>query len=165
MRNLHATAGILALTLVALFWTASLTAEIAGDREAMAAVKTAIAWGLLALVPAVVAANGSGFGLARPRPRDGHGLPPLLARKRRRGIAVAAIGLTVLMPCALWLASAANAPGPLPATFHAVQALELAGGALNATLLAMNARDGRRLRAPRRRVTHLAPAAPENRAA
>jgi hypothetical protein len=147
-----------ALTLVVVFWIASLAAELAGDRQTIAATKTAIAWGLLVLVPSVIAANGSGFGLARLRTRKGHRLPPVLARKQRRGMAVAAIGLTVLMPCALWLAWAATGTEPLSGTFHSVQTLELAGGAINACLLAMNARDGRRLRAPRHRSPHHATA-------
>jgi hypothetical protein len=142
---------MMALALVIVFWVASVAAEIVGDRQTIATTKTAIAWGLLVLVPSVIAANGSGLRLARLRTRIGHRLPPLLARKQRRGIAVAVIGLTVLMPCALWLASAANGAGPLSGMFHAVQALELVGGTINASLLAMNARDGRRLRAPRQR--------------
>lgn len=151
MRRLHAAGGLIALSLVVAFWVASVAAEISGDRQTIAVAKEAIAWGLLLLVPSVMAANGSGFRLARPRTRAGHRLPALLARKRRRGIAVAAIGLTVLTPCALWLAWAAHGAEPLSGTFHAVQALELVGGTVNAGLLAMNARDGRRVRAPRQR--------------
>jgi hypothetical protein len=155
---------MMALTLVIGFWIASLAAEVAAEQQTIAAVKTAIAWGLLALVPAVIAANGSGFGLAQLRTRKGHRVPPLLARKQRRGIAVAAIGLTVLMPCALWLAWAANGAEPLSGTFHAVQALELIGGAINASLLALNARDGLRLRGPRHRLHRHAAAAAGTRA-
>jgi hypothetical protein len=150
MARLHRFAGILALVLVLLAWLATAVTELTGSREAVAAVKSAIAWGLLALVPAVVAANGSGWTMASARRSRGGALPAPLRRKQRRGAVVAGLGLFVLVPCALWLAGASSRPGPLPESFVAVQALELAAGAVNATLLALNARDGYRMRAPRR---------------
>jgi hypothetical protein len=147
MRSLHRAAGIVAFALVALFWSTSVIVELVASREAIAAAKEAIAWGLLALVPAVVAANGSGVYRARARTGRGNRLPKLLVRKRRRGIAVAVIGLTVLLPCALWLAWEAPGTGPLSGTFHAVQAIELVAGGINLILLGLNARDGYRMRA------------------
>jgi hypothetical protein len=150
MRLLHRTAAVSALTLVGTFWLASVVVELAGSREAIAVVKQAIAWGLLLLVPSVIAANASGMQQARARIRNGRAMPLLLARKQRRGIAVAAIGLFVLAPCALWLASRASLPAPLDRSFHVIQGLELAGGAANFVLLALNARDGLRMRKPRR---------------
>lgn len=152
MVPLHRVAGVLALTLVVLAWLATAVTEAAGSREAIATVKQVIAWGLLLLVPAVVAANGSGWTLGAKRRSDDGQLPAWLRRKQRRGIAVAALGLMVLAPCALWLAAASTRPGPLPDGFFAVQALELAAGAVNATLLTLNARDGYRMRSRRRRM-------------
>jgi hypothetical protein len=146
MRTIHRTAGIVAFALVAIFWSTSVIVELVGSREAIAAAKLGIAWGLAALVPAVIVANGSGVYRARSRTRPGGGLPPLLVRKRRRGAAVAAIGFTVLLPCALWLAWHASGNAPLSGTFHAVQAIELAGGGINLILLGLNARDGYRMR-------------------
>ena len=146
MRTIHRVAGIAAFSLVAIFWSTSVIVELIGSREAIAITKEAIAWGLVALVPAVIAANGSGVYQARARAGHGGVLPKLLVRKRRRGIAVAGIGLTVLAPCALWLAYQASGSGPLSGTFHSVQAIELAGGGINMILLGLNARDGYRMR-------------------
>jgi hypothetical protein len=148
MVRLHRVAGVLALALVTLFWLATVLAELAGTREAIAMVKQAIAWGLLLLVPTIIAANGTGWRLTLRRRAGNRALPPLLTTKLRRGIAVAALGLLVLVPSALWLAAVSARPGPLPDVFFAVQALELAAGATNATLLMLNARDGYRMRAP-----------------
>lgn len=148
MRTLHRIAGMAALGLVATFWMASAVVELAGSRGAVDAVKQGIAWGLLVLVPSVIAANVSGMREAHSRTPAGRRLPPLLARKRRRGIIVAVVGLTVLAPCALWLAWRTSLAAPLDATFHAVQGVELVGGAINFVLLALNARDGYRMRKP-----------------
>lgn len=155
MNHLHRIGGVLALALVLLFWTATVTSLALGDHAAIVRVKTTIAWGLLALVPAVIAANATGFRLAEQRRRPGRALPRLLARKQRRGIIVAVLGLTVLVPCALWLASSASSD-TYSRTYWTLQLIELGAGAVNATLLALNARDGRRMR-PARRPAAIAP--------
>jgi hypothetical protein len=59
---------------------------------------------------------------------------------------IAANGLLFLVPCAIFLSRRASA-GSFDATFYAVQLLELAAGATNVTLLALNVRDGLRLAA------------------
>jgi len=106
--------------------------------SAVASVKTAIAWALLALVPALAASGASGVILAQGR-RE-----PVLDAKRARTRLAAANGLLVLVPAALWLAAKGRA-GELDAAFYAVQAVELVAGAVNVTLLARNMRDGFRL--------------------
>ncbi|MBL8587142.1 MAG: hypothetical protein JNK46_01295 [Methylobacteriaceae bacterium] len=137
--RLHAAAGAAALVLVATFQIATLAVEIAGDASAIARVKTAIAWGLLALVPAMAAAGATGARLAGSPPR---GLP---ARKAKRMKVIAANGVAILVPSALFLAMKANA-GAFDAVFVAVQALEIVAGLGNATLLALNLRDGLAMR-------------------
>ena len=137
--RLHAAAGAAALALVATFQIATLSVEIAGDGAAVARVKTAIAWGLLALVPAMAAAGGTGARLAGAPPR---GLP---ARKAKRMRIIAANGVVILVPAALFLAMKANA-GALDAAFYTVQAFEIAAGLVNAALLALNLRDGLAMR-------------------
>jgi hypothetical protein len=102
----------------------------------------------LLLAPAIVSTNVTGLREARRRTRSGTQLPKLLIRKRQRGIAIAAIGMTVLVPCALWLAWRANA-GRIEGWFHLVQGIELVAGAINLALLSLNARDGYRMRTPR----------------
>jgi hypothetical protein len=142
-------AGLAALGLVGTFWTASVVVELVGDRDLIATTKQAIAWGLLLLVPAVMTTNATGFRELRRRTPRGRAVPRLLARKLRRGVAVAILGVTVLVPCALWLAWTTADPGPLTGTFHVVQAIELAVGAVNLVLLSLNARDGFRMRPAR----------------
>ncbi len=73
------------------------------------------------LIPALAAAGGSGFILAKGR-RTG-----LIGTKIKRMPIIAANSILVLIPSALYLASKAKA-GELDTAFYAVQALELAAG-------------------------------------
>jgi hypothetical protein len=164
MSHAHRIGGIVALALVLLFWTATVVSLAVGNHAAVATVKTAIAWGLLLLVPAVMTANATGFKLARLRRPAGRALPPLLARKQQRGIIVAALGLTVLAPCALWLAASVSSRAHSPA-YWTVQFIELTAGAVNVTLLALNARDGLRMRPARRIAAATASPTPRQRLA
>lgn len=139
VRKIHPVAGGLAMGIIACFMTATILSELSGDPAAIASVKAAIAWGLIALVPAMAAAGASGFALAKT-PHKG-----LVAAKAARMKIIAANGLLVLVPAALTLRAwaAAGAFGP---AFYAVQALELCAGALNIALMAGNMRDGLRMR-------------------
>ena len=65
---------------------------------------------------------------------------------------IAANGILVLIPSALFLAFKAKA-AEFDATFYAVQALELVAGATNITLLGLNMRDGLRMTGRLRRQT------------
>ncbi len=58
---------------------------------------------------------------------------------------IAANGVLVLVPAALFLAAKARA-GEFDAGFYAVQAVELAAGAVNIALLGLNMRDGMRMK-------------------
>ena len=71
------------------------------------------------LVPALAAAGGSGFAMTKAR------RPGLVAAKINRMPFIAANGLLILIPSALFLASKAQA-AEFDAAFYAVQALELA---------------------------------------
>jgi hypothetical protein len=135
----HAAAGALALLCIGLFWVATLVAEIFLDAGSVAAVKNAIVAAMALLIPALAATGASGFVLAQGR--GGR----LLQAKQRRMKFIAANGLLVLLPSAYALAVLASR-GRLDGVFYAVQALELAAGALNVTLIALNMRDGARLR-------------------
>ncbi|MGO9773237.1 MAG: hypothetical protein ACLPSW_27565, partial [Roseiarcus sp.] len=64
---------------------------------------------------------------------------------------IAANGVLILIPSALFLASKASA-GVFDTSFYAVQALELIAGATNLTLLGLNMRDGLRLKGRLRRA-------------
>lgn len=135
----HPTAGALALLTIATFWLSTALSELFGAEATVIAVKTAIPWGFLVLVPALMAAGGSGFALAKGR-RGG-----VISAKIKRMPLIAANGLLVLIPCALYLAAKARA-GEFDAAFYAVQALELIAGAANITLLVLNMRDGLKMK-------------------
>ncbi|MBK1650502.1 hypothetical protein [Rhabdochromatium marinum] len=144
-KRIHPIAGALALLIILTFWIATVLAETLGDTAAIVAVKTAIPWGLLILIPALAAAGGSGFALGRGRSED------LVATKRRRMPLIAANGLLVLVPCAFFLAFKAGAR-ELDGVFYAVQGLELVAGAINCTMLGLSLRDGLRLSGRLRRA-------------
>ncbi|WP_369250098.1 hypothetical protein [Streptomyces sp. R41] len=143
--RVHAAAGVLALSLITLFFTSSVVVEIFGDEHAVSTVKTAIALALIVLVPSMAIAGASGRSLSSGRRRA-----PLIRRKQRRTAVAAAVGLLVLVPCAVTLQSLA-AEREFGTQFSLIQTVELIGGAVNITLLALNARDGRLLSAASRR--------------
>ena len=87
------------------------------------------------LVPALAATGGTGFGLANGL-RIG-----LIGAKMKRMPLIAANGILILIPSALFLASKARA-GEFDAAFYGVQALELVAGATNLLLLGLSMRDG-----------------------
>jgi hypothetical protein len=70
--------------------------------------------------------------------------------KKRRMRLIAANGLLVMLPSAIWLCYAA-ARGEFGTAFMVVQGIELAGGLAQFYLLARNFRDGLRLSAWLRR--------------
>lgn len=143
LKTMHPVAGALALAIIATFWLSTVLAEIFAGPELVTLVKVAIPWGFLLLVPLLALAGLSGFRLA------GKMRGPLVSAKRRRMPIIAANGIIVLIPCALFLASKAEA-GAFDASFYAVQGLELVFGAINITLMVMNMRDGLRMTAKRR---------------
>ena len=133
-------AGVLALLTIATFWLSTALTELFASQAVVTAVKTAIPWGFLLVIPALAGAGGSGFMLARGK-RTG-----LIGAKVKRMPVIAANGILVLIPSALYLASKARA-GEFDVGFYAVQALELAAGALNIALLGLNIRDGLKIKA------------------
>ncbi|MCB8836789.1 hypothetical protein [Aurantimonas sp. VKM B-3413] len=144
IKIVHPVAGGVAVLTIAVFWLATALSELFASAETVAAVKTAIPWGFLLLIPALAATGGSGFNLSRGR------RPQLIITKIRRMAVSAANGLLVLVPSALFLASRAQA-GEFDAAFYAVQALELFAGAVNITLLGLNMRDGFKMKGRFRR--------------
>lgn len=135
IKVIHPVAGALALLTIATFWLSTAYSELFTPQATVAAVKTAIPWGFLILIPALMAAGGSGFALSAGR-RAG-----LAGMKVKRMQMIAANGILVLIPCALYLASKARA-GEFDGRFYLVQTLELAAGAANIALLGLNMRDG-----------------------
>lgn len=138
--KLHAAAGAVALLTICAFWLSTAVVELIGDAGQIAAVKTAILYGMAILIPAMAATGASGAALGR-RMRL-----PLIAAKVRRMKIIAGNGLIVLVPSAVFLALRAQA-GTFDTWFYAVQTVELVAGAVNIALLALNMRDGLRLSA------------------
>lgn len=145
-KRAHLIAGILAPLCIATFFVSTIAVELFGSHEAVAQLKSLIVTpGLWILVPAVMAAGGSGMFLGKSR--SGR----LVAAKKKRMPFIAANGLLVLVPCALVLNRWAAA-GSFDAAFYVVQAVELLAGAINLTLMGRNVRDGLRM-AGRLKVT------------
>jgi hypothetical protein len=144
LRIVHPVAGLIAILTIATFWISTALSEAFAAEQTVVAVKTAIPWGFLLLVPALAATGGSGFVLSKSRRSR------LVGAKLKRMPFIAANGLLVLIPSALFLASKAGAR-EFDATFYAVQGLELVAGGVNLTLLGLSMRDGLKLTASRRR--------------
>ena len=142
--KVHKIAGAIATLTIATFWLSTAVAELALGTGAVITVKTLIPYGFLILIPAMAAAGGTGFKLAKGRTAG------LIGAKRKRMPIIAANGVLVLIPSALFLAAKAQA-GAFDTSFYAVQVLELLAGATNLFLLGLNIRDGRKMTAGRRR--------------
>lgn len=142
MKTLHPVAGVLALATILAFWLSTAVAEMTGTTAMVRAVKLAIPWGLLVLVPALALTGVSGFRIGR------RWKSPIVAAKMKRMPFIAANGILVLVPCASVLRHLVLA-GDFGAIFYLVQALELSGGAINIVLMSLNLRDGMRLRRTR----------------
>ena len=143
---IHPVVGDLAILMITSFWLSTVFTELFGSAATVTAVKTAIPWGFLVLVPALAATGGSGFALAKGRKAG------LIDAKLRRMPLIAANGLLVLIPSALFLASKARA-AEFDGAFYAVQFVELIAGATNITLLCFNMWDGLKMKGRFRRQT------------
>jgi hypothetical protein len=116
LKIIHPVSGALTILTISTFWLSTALSDLFGSRTIVVAVKTAIPWGFLLLIPALAATGASGFALAKGR-RAG-----LIGAKIKRMPFIAANGLLVLIPSALFLASKATA-GEFDASFDAMQAL------------------------------------------
>ena len=142
--KVHLVAGLLAFALISTFWTSTVVSELFLGPAAVAAVKQAILWGMMLLIPAMVAVGGTGFRLG------GKSKAPVIAGKRRRMPVIAVNGLLVLVPSAFFLATRASA-GAFDTAFYLVQGIELVAGATNLALMGLNIRDGFAMTRKRRR--------------
>lgn len=136
---IHPIAGAIALLTIITFWLSTVIAELFGSEEIVIAVKTTIPWGFLILIPALAAAGGTGFKLANGR-RVG-----IVGTKAKRMPFIAANGILVLIPSALFLSYKAS-HADFDGTFMLVQGIELLAGATNIMLLGLNMRDGLKMK-------------------
>jgi hypothetical protein len=134
--KIHVAAALVATLTILAFLLLAIGAELVPQH--LAAFRRGIAWGLLLLVPALMATGLTGHLLAR-RHRG-----RLVADKVQRMQIVAANGLLVLVPSALFLAFRAG-NGQVEGMFRVIQLVEIAAGATNFCLLLHNLRDGMRL--------------------
>jgi hypothetical protein len=137
-KRVHLVAATIGLLTILTFWISTVAVEFTGSHDLITFVKQAIPWGFLVLVPALAATGGTGVAMA------GKSADPALKVKRRRMLGIAGTGLLVLVPSAFYLRSLAGS-GDFGAAFVIVQGVELAAGATNVALMALNARDGLRL--------------------
>lgn len=144
IKSIHPVAGALAILTIATFWLSTALTELFASEATVTAVKMAIPWGFLLLVPAIMATGGSGIALAKGR-RGG-----VIGAKVKRMPLIAANGILVLIPAALFLASKAGA-AEFDTSFYVVQAIELTAGAANITMLGLNIRDGLKMKGRLRR--------------
>lgn len=136
---LHRISAQIAILCIATFFTATIFVELFGTAESIATVKSLILWpGLFILIPAVVLTGGSGFALAKSRSGK------LVRQKKTRMPFIAANGILVLIPCAIFLDQWASV-GVFDIKFYIVQGIELLAGAINIILMGMNMRDGFRM--------------------
>ena len=137
-KTLHPIAGAIALLTILSFWLSTAWSEVFAGQQAVTTVKTLVPYGFFVLVPALIATGGSGFRLGK-RMRG-----PLINAKKKRMPYIAANGILILIPSALFLSFKAQS-GAFDQGFYVVQAVELIAGAANITLLGLNMRDGFRL--------------------
>ncbi len=137
--KIHLTAAVIAILCIATFFTSSILVELLGTHESVAMVKHLIVMpGLFILIPAIAITGGTGFALSNNRKGR------LIENKKKRMPFIAANGMLVLLPAAIFLNQWA-ASGLFDTRFYIVQGLELMAGAINLSLMAMNIRDGLRM--------------------
>jgi len=141
--KIHAAAGTLALITITTFWSSTILTELFGSHSQVATLKMGILWGMLILIPSMATAGATGAALGRK-----WRLPQVAAKSKRMKF-IAANGLLVLVPSAVFLAFRAGS-GQFDGLFYTVQAVELMAGATNITLLGLNMKAGLAISARRR---------------
>ncbi|MEM8533819.1 MAG: hypothetical protein AAGF95_23445 [Chloroflexota bacterium] len=134
----HAASGMLAILLITAFLVTTVIVELSGNTPLITHVKQGIAYGVVVLIPTMIAIGLTGRRLA------GTSQAPLIVRKRRQMVIIAVNGLFILVPCALVLAWLATM-GSFGFTFALLQGIELIAGGINLTLLVLTAKLGRQM--------------------
>jgi hypothetical protein len=139
----HLSAAVGAIAIITTFLLSSTITVLIGNAADVHTLRQWVVFALPLLVGCLAAAALTGRRLARKS------RAAVIRRKQRRMQIVAAVGIVVLVPCALILdgltAGASNG-----GVVSALEITEILAGAANVTLLALNFRDGRGLtRRPR----------------
>jgi hypothetical protein len=139
MKNrLHLACALLAFFLILSFFTSTIISEAFGNDTIVATIKRMIVYGLWILVPALAITGVTGWLLAKSRAGK------LVSIKKRRMPFIAANGIIVLVPAAIYLDHLAAA-GEFDTTFYLVQGIELLVGGANLVLMSLNIIDGLQL--------------------
>jgi hypothetical protein len=141
--RVHVAAAGGAIAVITTFLISSGVTELTGSAGDIRVLRHAILLGLPLLIACLATAGLTGRRLA------GGAGSAVVRRKLRRLQAAAAIGLLVLVPCALILNHLAAALTTSRA-FTALEVTEFLFGAVNLSLLTLNFRDGRRMTRHRR---------------
>ncbi len=142
--RVHLGASLGAVSVIVMFLASSAITDLTGNAGEIRVVRHAIVYALPLLAACLASAGLTGYRLA------GGSSSPVLRRKQRRLKAAAAIGLAVLVPCALILNDLTTSVTS-GAAVGALEVTEMVFGALNLCLLSLNLFDGLR-------ITHRTPA-------
>jgi hypothetical protein len=135
LARIHRAAAAGAVAVIVTFLISSAVTELIGTPAEVRLLRHGIMLGLPLLIGCLAAVALTGRRLA------GRSRSPVVRRKRRRMLMIAAAGLVALLPCAVLL-------NYRPA--GALEIIELVAGGLNLALLVQNFRDGRALTRRRR---------------
>jgi hypothetical protein len=116
--RIHLVAATVTALMILTFFASTILVEAFGNHDAVASAKRLIVYGLAILVPAIAATGITGLPLSRSKSGT------LVLTKKKRMPFIAANGLLVLAPSAIYLNQLAAA-GSFGPAFFAVQALEL----------------------------------------
>mgnify|MGYP000078031712 CR=1 FL=1 len=136
---IHKTSALTAFILIATFFSSSLFVDMFADQQAVVMVKTNIFYGVFLLIPLMVITGITGVKMA-PKVTSG----PIASKKKRMPF-VAANGLLILLPAAYILKNLAL-EGEFNSVFYFIQTIELLAGFINLSLMALNIRDGFKLK-------------------
>jgi len=136
---IHRSAAVIATLCIAIFFISTVSVELLGSNESIAIVKGLIVMpGLFILIPCIAITGGIGFSLSKGK----SGI--LIANKKKRMPFIAANGILILVPSAIYLNHAAIT-ADFNTIFYIVQSIELFAGLINLFLMGLNMRDGLRM--------------------
>lgn len=136
---LHRVSAIIATLCIVTFFITTIVSELFFDMNAVAQVKSLIVMpGLFVLIAAIAFTGATGFSMARNTKKG------IIGQKKKRMPFIAANGLLILLPSAIFLNHWASV-GQFDNTFYIVQGIEITVGAANILLMTLNILDGRKL--------------------
>jgi len=136
--KIHGISGMVALLTISTFWISTAFVELFGTKESIVLIKKLIIWGMLILIPALIATAISGNILGKNSENK------WIKSKKKRMPFIALNGLLILLPSAITLNFLASSD-EFYTTFYAVQIVELLAGSVNIFLLSLSAKEGMQL--------------------